>query len=231
MPNVFSVATEGKELRYGSIGLPVELWGPWRVEADTTTAGPAADRDGDRVDAAPARGARLAANFTAVRHRQRKRRIKIIARYQQYEGANKIVERVVAGQPEEGPDLALPGLGQVAADGLRRPEAPPAPGAEEPDGADRGRPHRPRHPDHRHLLRRRHAQPGQGRHPRGAAASCSAQDVRKIIITTIHKFGEADGVLNDRGNIIAWSTRPTAPRRATSAARCARRCRTRSCSA
>lgn len=30
-----------------------------------------------------------------------------------------------------------------------------------------------------------------------------AQDVRKIIITTIFKFGEADGVLNDRSNIIA----------------------------
>ena len=30
-----------------------------------------------------------------------------------------------------------------------------------------------------------------------------AQDMRKIIITTIFKFGEADGVLNDRGNIIA----------------------------
>ena len=29
-----------------------------------------------------------------------------------------------------------------------------------------------------------------------------AQDVRKIIITTIHKFGEAPGVLNDRKNII-----------------------------
>ncbi len=29
-----------------------------------------------------------------------------------------------------------------------------------------------------------------------------AQDARKIIITTIHKFGEAGGVLNDRDNII-----------------------------
>ena len=28
-------------------------------------------------------------------------------------------------------------------------------------------------------------------------------DTRKVIITTIHKFAEADGVLNDRGNIIA----------------------------
>jgi type I restriction enzyme R subunit len=30
--NVFSVATEGKDLRYGSIHMPVELWGPWREE-------------------------------------------------------------------------------------------------------------------------------------------------------------------------------------------------------
>jgi len=30
-----------------------------------------------------------------------------------------------------------------------------------------------------------------------------AQDVRKIIITTIFKFAEAGGVLNDRSNIIA----------------------------
>jgi type I restriction enzyme R subunit len=29
-----------------------------------------------------------------------------------------------------------------------------------------------------------------------------AQDVRKVIITTIHKFDEAPGVLNDRKNII-----------------------------
>jgi type I restriction enzyme R subunit len=29
-----------------------------------------------------------------------------------------------------------------------------------------------------------------------------SQDVRKVLITTIHKFGEADGMLNDRANII-----------------------------
>ncbi len=34
-PNVFNVATEGKTLRYGAIGAPVELWGPWQ-EAETT---------------------------------------------------------------------------------------------------------------------------------------------------------------------------------------------------
>jgi len=38
---------------------------------------------------------------------------------------------------------------------------------------------------------------------RAALAELLSQDVRKIIITTIFKFGEADGVLNDRSNIIA----------------------------
>ena len=31
VPNVFSVATEGKEFRYGSVRMPVDMWGPWRV--------------------------------------------------------------------------------------------------------------------------------------------------------------------------------------------------------
>ena len=43
---------------------------------------------------------------------------------------------------------------------------------------------------------------GHGRQPRASCSDLLAEDVRKIIITTIHKFGEADGVLNDRDNII-----------------------------
>jgi type I site-specific restriction-modification system R (restriction) subunit len=30
VPNVFSFATEGRLFRYGSIRMPIELWGPWR---------------------------------------------------------------------------------------------------------------------------------------------------------------------------------------------------------
>ena len=44
----------------------------------------------------------LIANFTAYATDKRKRRVKVIARYQQYEGANKIVERVLAGAPKKG---------------------------------------------------------------------------------------------------------------------------------
>ncbi|MEQ1749799.1 MAG: type I restriction endonuclease, partial [Prosthecobacter sp.] len=32
VPNVFSFATEGRVLRYGSIRMPIDLWGPWRDE-------------------------------------------------------------------------------------------------------------------------------------------------------------------------------------------------------
>jgi type I restriction enzyme R subunit len=32
--NVFSVATEGKLFRFGSVGLPVKDWGPWHLDGD-----------------------------------------------------------------------------------------------------------------------------------------------------------------------------------------------------
>src|SRR5205807_6992469 len=32
VPNAFSVATDGKELRFGAIHMPLLLWGPWRSD-------------------------------------------------------------------------------------------------------------------------------------------------------------------------------------------------------
>ena len=40
VPNLCSVATEGKDLRYGSIGLPVDLWGPWLQAISGTPSAP-----------------------------------------------------------------------------------------------------------------------------------------------------------------------------------------------
>lgn len=202
--NVFSVATEGKEYRYGSLGLPIKDWGPWNLEDD-----------GDALKH-PLKGLKLAAesmlrphvvldilaNFTLFATNKKKQRIKIICRYQQYEAANKIVERVLAGYPRKGLIWHFQGSGKsllmvFAAQKLRlhpRLKNPTVlivvdrvdldtqitgtftgadiPNLEKADSRDKLR----------QLL---------------------AQDVRKIIITTIFKFGEADGVLNDRGNIIA----------------------------
>ena len=67
--------------------------------------------------------------------------------------------------PQEGPGLALPGFRQVAPDAVRGPQAAAASGVGEPDGEHRGRPHRPRHADIRHVPRRRRAEPGKGRQP------------------------------------------------------------------
>ena len=113
----------------------------------------------------------LLANFTAYATDKKKRRIKIVARYQQYEGANKIVERVVAGHPKKGLIWHFQGSGKsllmlFAARKLRL-----HPALKNPtvmivvDRIDLDS------PDLEHLLRRRHAESRQGRQPRRAAAA------------------------------------------------------------
>ena len=102
VPNVFSFATEGSCLRYGSIRMPIDLWGPWR--------------DDDNQDEGELRHVRatvdslmrpgvvldILQNFTLFATDKKHRRIKVICRYQQYETTNKIVARVVAGYPKKG---------------------------------------------------------------------------------------------------------------------------------
>ena len=83
--------------------MPVELWGPWRDEGEAAVGGLSGTRD--RRCAALLRPHVLLdilANFTLFATDKKQARIKIVCRYQQYEGANKIVERVVAGQPRKG---------------------------------------------------------------------------------------------------------------------------------
>lgn len=203
--NVFSVATEGKEYHYGSIGLPIKDWGPWNLE-----------EDGGDPQHHPLKSLKLSvesmlrphvvldilSNFTLFATDKKQRRIKIICRYQQYEAANKIVERVLAGYPKKGLIWHFQGSGKsllmvFAAQKLRlhpllkNPTVlivvdridlntqitgtftgADIPNLEKADSRDR-------------------------------LKTLLGQDVRKIIITTIFKFGEAGGVLNDRHNIIA----------------------------
>lgn len=202
VPSVFSVATEGKEFRYGSIGLPVELWGPWRIEADSNT--PALQQVEKAISSMlrPHVVLDLLANFTAYATDKKKRRVKIIGRYQQYEGANKIVERVVAGHPKKGLIWHFQGSGKsllmlFAARKLRLHPAlknPTVMIVVDRIDLDTQLSSTFYATDTPNLVKA---------DSRTELQRLLEQDVRKIIITTIFKFGEAEGVLNDRSNIIA----------------------------
>ncbi|HOU22465.1 MAG TPA: HsdR family type I site-specific deoxyribonuclease, partial [Kiritimatiellia bacterium] len=201
VPNLLSVATEGKEFRYGSIGLPVELWGPWRIESDAKT--PSLQEVCKGVDSLlrPHVLLDLLANFTCYATDKKKRRIKIIARYQQYDGVNKIVARVVAGQPKKGLIWHFQGSGKsllmlFAARKLRLHPALRNPAVMivvDRIDLDTQISSTFYAADMPNLVKA---------DSRSDLQRLLSQDARKIIITTIFKFGEAGGVLNDRANII-----------------------------
>ncbi len=100
--NILNFATEGKSFRYGSINAPVTLWGPWYADI------PHAEGDFSKVQKSIASITRkevildLFRYFTLFSTDKRNRKIKIVCRYQQYEGANLIVNRVKAGHPKKG---------------------------------------------------------------------------------------------------------------------------------
>ncbi len=102
VPNVFSFATEGRCLRYGSIRLPLELWGPWRDDDNQEEGNLGLVRQSVESLLRPAVVLDILQNFTLFATDKKHRRIKIICRYQQYETTNKLVARVVAGYPKKG---------------------------------------------------------------------------------------------------------------------------------
>jgi type I restriction enzyme R subunit len=199
--NVLSVATEGKELRYGSIRMPVDLWGPWRTDDNIPLSSLAALKDAIASLHSPAVILDILNYFTLFATDKKKRRIKIICRYQQYEAVNKIVERVVAGSPKKGLIWHFQGSGKsllmvFAAQKmrlrsqLRNPTVIIVVDRLDLDAQISSTFHASDIPN---LVK---------------AETCAElekllkQDTRKIIITTIFRFGEAEGVLNSRENII-----------------------------
>ena len=201
VPNVFSVATEGKECRYGAIAMPVEFWGPWRIEEEDVL--PSMEQVEKAVSSMlrPNVVLDLLANFTAYATHKGKQRIKLIARYQQVDGVNKIVERVVAGKPRKGLIWHFQGSGKsllmlFAARKLRLHPALKNPTVLvvvdriDLDNQISGTFYAADMPN---MVR------SESRHE---LKDLLEKDVRKVVVTTIHKFGEAWGVLSNRDNII-----------------------------
>jgi type I restriction enzyme, R subunit len=200
--NVLSAATEGKELRYGSIRMPINLWGPWRTDQNVATSGLGEVQRSVRSLFQPVVILDILANFTLFATDMKKRRLKVVCRYQQYEGANRIVERVLAGKPRKGLLWHFQGSGKsllmvFAAQKLRLQPALKNPAVLivvdriDLDTQISATFHASDIPN---LIKAE---------SRSELARLLRQDTRKIIITTIFKFAEADGVLNHRSNIVA----------------------------
>jgi len=106
VPNILSFATEGKELFYGAIRCPLEFWAPWRIESENkniTKALGLAEIGKELSDLlSPVRLLDIMRNFSLFTTNNKKQRMKVIPRFQQYEGANLIVERVKDGKIKKG---------------------------------------------------------------------------------------------------------------------------------
>lgn len=203
VPNILSFATEGRELFYGAIRCPLDFWAPWRVEdAQLTRAVGLTGVGAELTDLlSPERLLDIMRNFSLFTTNKKKQRIKVIPRFQQYEGANKIVERVIEGKIKKGLIWHFQGSGKsllmvFAAQKLRRAAQLKSPTVI--------------------VLVDRTDLDTQISGTFNAADVANVEstdsikelqqmlerDTRKIIISMIHKFRDAKPNMNERENII-----------------------------
>jgi type I restriction enzyme R subunit len=205
VPNILSFATEGKELFYGAIRCPLEFWAPWRIDGDENIIskslglGEVGKELKDLLK--PARLLDIMRNFSLFTSNKKKQRMKIIPRFQQYEGANKIVQRVIEGKIKKGLIWHFQGSGKsllmvFAAQKLRREASLKSPTVI--------------------VLVDRTDLDTQISGTFNAADIANVEstesikelqqmlerDTRKIIISMIHKFRDAKPNMNTRDNII-----------------------------
>lgn len=199
--NVFNFATEGKCYRYGSINMPINMWGPWHTATHKVEGGLADVKISVEDMITPENVMDIFQFFTMFATDKKYRKYKIICRYQQFEGANMIVSRVVAGYPKKGLIWHFQGSGKsllmvFAAQKLRMiPELKNPTVVIVDDRID--------------LETQITATFNASDIPNLTSASTKEEllsffrgDMRKILITTIFKFGEVSGELNPRDNII-----------------------------
>lgn len=199
--NVFTFSTEGKSYRYGAINAPIEKWGPWYVPENKSEGKLADVKRSIESMIKPDVIMDIFQYFTLFATDKKYRKYKIICRYQQYEGANLIVQRVIAGYPKKGLIWHFQGSGKsllmvFAALKLRMlPELKNPTVVIVDDRLD--------------LETQITATFNASDIPNLESADSKEKlisffkgDMRKILITTIFKFGEVNGVLNTRDNII-----------------------------
>ena len=206
VPNILAFASEGRELQYAGVGCPVDKWGPWFADEDR--------RHGDLKEVehnycslmSPERLLDIYRFYTVFSGTSGGRKIKIVCRYQQYLGGEAIVQRVLSTYTKgEGPRKGLiwhfQGSGKswlmvFAAQKLRRQEVLHAPTVVIVD-------------DRIDLEDQITGDFTRAEIPNvdGISSKWELEEKihqRKILITTIFKFGDLDEgeVIDDRDNII-----------------------------
>ena len=205
VPNVFSFATEGKAIYIGGVRTPLDLWAPWRLEDDKDDLSQFISLQDVAKQMThllkPSTILDILQYFTIYATNSKKKKIKVVCRYQQYEGANLIVNRVKEGKIKKGLIWHFQGSGKsnlmlFAAQKLRKQEDLNSPtvmivvnrtdldsqisatfnGAEIPNTITTDN------------IKELH--------------DLLEKDTRKIIITMIHKFRDAYPDMNKRDNII-----------------------------
>ena len=197
VPNLLSIVTDGEELRYGSVGLPVELWGTWRTEAGgETPAAPARMRE-ESIFRPKSRWIYWLISLRMPPTRQAPHHI--VARQHNTDDQSE-VERVVAGPPQQ-TSSATPRVGTSRVmlfagrklalhPELKNPTVLMVVDPIELEGSS--------------SVFNTAFTPGFVRADSLAELQrLLAQDTRMVVITTTPTFAEAAGVLCDRTNIVA----------------------------
>jgi len=131
VPNVFSFATEGKDIFIGGVRTPLEFWSPWRIENEEEKLSHLLGLHDVAKQLThllkPSTLLDILQYFTVYATNSKKKKIKIVCRYQQYEGANAIIERVKDGKIKKGLIWHFQGSGKsllmlFAAQKLRKQE-------------------------------------------------------------------------------------------------------------
>ena len=233
VPNVFSFATEGKEIFIGGVRTPLEFWAPWRLE-DETRSFPIEFLNDEAESSMSGIKNKLTHSqkeglshfvslqdvskqlihllkpstlldilqfYTIYATNSKKKKIKIVCRYQQYEGANAIVQRVKDGVIKKGLIWHFQGSGKsllmlFAAQKLRKQ-------------TELNNPTVIIVVDRTDLDTQITATFNTAEVPNMTSTEnikdlhkLLEQDSRKIIITMVHKFKDAYPDMNKRSNII-----------------------------
>jgi len=205
VPNVFSFATEGKDIFIGGVRTPLEFWSPWRIENEEEKLSHLLGLHDVAKQLThllkPSTLLDILQYFTVYATNSKKKKIKIVCRYQQYEGANAIIERVKDGKIRKGLIWHFQGSGKsllmlFAAQKLRKQ-------------ADLNNPTVIIVVDRVDLDTQITATFNTAEVPNmmttdsiGELHKLLEHDTRKIIITMIHKFKDAYPDMNKRDNII-----------------------------